>query len=72
MIRHVRAAEKTIGSGEKKILPDETELRRFAVRSVQATMLIHKGDIFRLGYNMEILKAWQSEKRSGSTICIVN
>jgi N-acetylneuraminate synthase len=56
MIRSVRAAEKTVGSGEKKILPDETELRRFAVRSVQATMPIHKGDVFRLGQNMEILR----------------
>lgn len=56
MIHYVRTAEKTIGSGEKKILPDEAELRRFAVRSVQATKPIRKGDVFRLGYNMEILR----------------
>jgi len=56
MIRSIRTAEKTIGSGEKKILPVEAELRKFAVRSVQATKSIHKGDVFRLGYNMEILR----------------
>lgn len=56
MIISVRNAEKTVGSGEKKILPDELELRRFAVRSIQATQSIHKGDVFKLGHNMELLR----------------
>ena len=45
-----------MGSPEKKILKDELELRRFAVRAIQATKKIHKGDVLKLGHNMEILR----------------
>ena len=56
MIQSIRNSEKIMGSREKKILKDELELRRFAVRAVQATKKIHKGDVFKLKYNMELLR----------------
>ncbi len=56
MIQSIRLSEKIMGSGEKKILKDELELRRFAVRAVQATKRIHKGDVLKLGYNMALLR----------------
>lgn len=56
MIQSIRNSEKIMGSQEKKILKIEIELRRFAVRSVQATKEIQKGDIFRRGYNIDLLR----------------
>lgn len=56
MISSIRNVQKILGSKEKRILPVELELRRFAVRSVQAIRPIHKGDIFKLGCNMELLR----------------
>lgn len=42
MIKMIRLAEKAKGVGEKKILEEELELRRFATRSLQATKNIKK------------------------------
>jgi N-acetylneuraminate synthase len=56
MIRSIRNASQTIGSGKKEILDVEEELRRFATRSIQATKKITKGDILKEGENIEILR----------------
>ena len=56
MIQSIRKAEKSKGSGKKEILPEETELRRFATRSIQAIKNISKGDILQEGVNFEVLR----------------
>jgi N-acetylneuraminate synthase len=56
MIQAIRNAEKTRGDGIKKILEEEKELRRFAVRSVHATRNIMKGETFRDGENIDLLR----------------
>jgi N,N'-diacetyllegionaminate synthase len=56
MIDAIRKCENTLGSGEKIVLPEELELRKFATRSIQAIRQISKGDIFKEGINFEILR----------------
>jgi len=56
MIKMVRQAEKAKGDGEKKILKEELELRRFATRALQATKNIARGEILREGYNFDVLR----------------
>lgn len=56
MVSSIRQAEKTLGSGNKIILKEEMELRQFATRSLQATKNIQKGEIFKEGYNFDILR----------------
>ncbi|MEM3064605.1 MAG: N-acetylneuraminate synthase family protein [Candidatus Nitrosotenuis sp.] len=56
MIKTVRLAEKAKGNGEKKVLDEELELRRFATRSLQATKNIAKGEILKEGYNFDVLR----------------
>jgi N-acetylneuraminate synthase len=56
MISAIRTSEKLTGSSYKRILKEETELRKFAVRAIQATRDIRKGEIIRQGYNVEILR----------------
>ena len=45
LIRAVRAAEAVLGTGDKKLQPEERELRRFALRSVFAVRPIRAGDV---------------------------
>ena len=56
MIDLVRKSSLTSGSGEKKIQKEEKELRKFAVRSIQAIKKISEGEIFKEGYNIGILR----------------
>lgn len=56
MIKFIRDAESAKGSGKKEILKEESELRRFATRSIQAIKDISKGEILQEGVNFEILR----------------
>ena len=57
MIQQIRQAEKTWGTGEKRVLKEEKELREFAVRSIQAIKEIKKGEKFQESKNIEILRS---------------
>jgi len=59
LVRQVRLAEKSLGDGVKKVLPEERELARFARRGLQATSEIALGEIFREGVNYAILRPGQ-------------
>jgi len=56
MIKSVRKAQDAIGSGNKEILKEEFELRRFATRALQTTRDISKGEVLREGFNFEVLR----------------
>ncbi|MFN3655145.1 MAG: N-acetylneuraminate synthase family protein [Candidatus Nitrosotenuis sp.] len=56
MVKMIRLAEKAKGSGEKKILEEELELRQFATRALQATKNIKKGDVLKEGHNFDVLR----------------
>lgn len=56
LVNGVRAVEQMLGSGYKSILKGEEELLQFARRGLQASKPIKKGDIFREGKNLEILR----------------
>ncbi len=56
MINAIRKADQAKGSGIKEVLMQETELRKFATRALQATRDISKGDVLREGHNFEVLR----------------
>ncbi len=56
MVSTIRRAEQALGDGKKRILDEETELRRFATRSIQATRNIKKGEILVEGDNIDVLR----------------
>lgn len=56
MVDSIRMAEQSKGDGIKKILKEEQELRRFATRSIQATKNTNKDEVFKEGYNFDILR----------------
>lgn len=56
MINAIRKADKSKGSGDKVILNEEKELRKFATRSIQAIKNISSGDTFVEGKNFDILR----------------
>lgn len=56
LVEGVRHVEQMLGSGYKGILKGEEELLAFARRGVQATIEIKKGDTFKEGKNIEILR----------------
>lgn len=56
MIKTIRIADKTKGSGKKEILDVEKELHKFATRSLQATRDIKKGEILVAGKNFDALR----------------
>jgi N,N'-diacetyllegionaminate synthase len=56
MIKSIRKAEKARGNGQKRILEEEKELKRFATRSLQAIKDIAKGERFQEGYNFDVLR----------------
>lgn len=56
LVNAVRNAEKMLGSDVKMIDPSESELRSFARRGVQAIRSIKKGDVFKEGDNIAILR----------------
>jgi N-acetylneuraminate synthase len=56
MVRAIRAAESTLGDGVKKVGPAETELRRFAVRAIQATRDLEPDEPLVEGDNIDVLR----------------
>lgn len=62
MVRAIRDAEQTLGSGEKLVLPEELELREYAQRGIQATKAIKKGEALKEGTNIDILRPGRQKK----------
>lgn len=62
MINAIRNTEEAIGSGEKEVQPEETELREYAQRAIQAIKDIKKGDILSEGINIDILRPGNQKK----------
>ena len=62
MIRSIRDAEKGLGSGEKVVLDEESELRDYAQRTIQCIKPISKGDIFVEGENVNVLRSGKQRK----------
>lgn len=56
MVRAIRTAEQARGDGVKAVGPEETELRRFAVRAIQATRDLEPGDPLVEGDNIGVLR----------------
>ena len=56
MIKSIRSAELAKGNGEKIILDEELDLRRFATRSIQAIKNISKGELLQEGINFDVLR----------------
>jgi N-acetylneuraminate synthase len=56
MVRSIRRCEDSLGTGEKVIHDVEKEHFLFGRRTVQAARAIVKGDILKLGVNMDILR----------------
>ena len=56
MIKSIRLAELAKGNGEKIILDEELELRRFATRSIQAIKDISKDEPLQEGINFDVLR----------------
>lgn len=62
MVHSIRQAEQTLGSLNKEPVKEEIELRAFAVRSVQATKNIQKGDQLLEGVNFDVLRPGRRPK----------
>lgn len=56
LVSQIRLVEKMRGTAYKQIEPCENELRAFARRGLQAITSIAKGDIFKEGINVAILR----------------
>lgn len=56
MVTAIHSVEKMLGSGVKKILDSEGELRSFATRGIQAIKDIEPGDLLKEGVNIDILR----------------
>jgi sialic acid synthase SpsE len=56
MVRSLREAEPMLGSGEKEVLAVERSLAVFARRGLQAIRDIRRGETFREGFNVGILR----------------
>ena len=56
MVAGIRAVERMIGDGRKRIEPAEAELAVFARRRVQSMRAIAAGEVLREGENMAILR----------------
>jgi len=56
MVQAIRAAERVRGDGVKAVGPHESELRRFAVRAIQATRDVAPGDLLIEGENIDVLR----------------
>lgn len=56
LVRAVRGAEESMGTGEKRVLEPEQELFRFARRGLHATRDIRRGEPLREGVNVAILR----------------
>ncbi len=56
LVKSIRKADLAKGSGKKEVLEEETELRQFATRSLQAIKNISKGELFEEGINFDVLR----------------
>lgn len=56
MVRAIRLAEQVRGDGSKAVQPREAELRRFAVRAIQAVSDIAPGEQLLEGGNFDVLR----------------
>lgn len=56
MVQAIRAVETTLGDDAKAVAPEERELRRFAVRTLQATIDVRPGDVLVEGQNFDVLR----------------
>lgn len=56
MVKAIRLTEQMLGSSVKTIDPSEEELRNFARRGIQAIRMIEKGELFKEGTNIAILR----------------
>ena len=62
MVKAIRNCEQSFGSGEKIIQKEEHELRDYGQRAIQSIKPIYKGDIFKEGQNIDILRPGKQEK----------
>jgi sialic acid synthase SpsE len=62
MVISIRDCEKSLGSNEKYIQPEEIELHKFAQRGIQAIKLIQKNELFEEGKNIDILRPGEQTK----------
>ena len=62
MVEGVRACEKTLGDGRKRVLGVEQELYLYAQRAVQAIRPIRKGELLRAGENIAVLRPGSRRK----------
>jgi sialic acid synthase SpsE len=56
MVKAIRLATVALGDGVKEVKPAEAELRAFAVRTIQATSPIRRGDELVEGRNLDVLR----------------
>ena len=56
MVKSIRKAEKSKGTGEKTVLEIENELRSAGTRAIQAIKNIKKGEILKEGVNFDVLR----------------
>jgi N-acetylneuraminate synthase len=56
MVRSIRATEQVLGNNLKGVQPYEAELRRFAVRAIQAVTDIAAGELLVEGANIQVLR----------------
>lgn len=56
MVKSIRQIEQALGSGVKEVQHEEKELRRYALRSIQAIKRIDRGDVLSEGINIDILR----------------
>lgn len=56
LVKSIRQADLTKGSGKKEVLEEEIELRQYATRSLQATKNIKKGEVLQEGINFDVLR----------------
>lgn len=68
LIYLVRQAEEALGNGKKIIQNEESELRRFARRAIQAKKNIKSGDKLILGENYDILRPGNRKRGAEPTI----
>jgi N-acetylneuraminate synthase len=62
MVQSIKKMETSLGNYKKNVQNEEIELREFAQRSIQATSDIKKGELLKLGENMEILRSGKQTK----------
>ena len=62
MVTAIRDTEKSLGEGEKVVLDEELELRDYAQRTIQCIKKISKGDVFREGVNIDVLRSGKQKK----------